>query len=265
MLASLRSLTTLYVFSPARIAHALDAVAQQLAQRGDPALERLARHVDDTLAHTRELGLLELRFASSQAQGRGRPDIMRVRVKLERALVGFRNAARATAAALDGDGTDHAVQARELLHECFPRGVQALRRCHLPDLLTAVDVIVAKAEEKHGSTIDMLGLRSLFDRILRLNRECWEVALEHRPPTVPFENVRRARELAQERLLQIVAMILGSFPLSTPEDIAARTALMHPILFHNEAIGAAIRRRRRDRARARKRAREDDAAAAASP
>jgi hypothetical protein len=59
-----------------------------------------------------------------------------------------------------------------------------------------------------------------------------------------FGTVKAARAQGQDLLLQTVAMIVGAFPKSTPDHVAARTALLSPIMRQNEAIRQYMRGRR---------------------
>jgi hypothetical protein len=61
---------------------------------------------------------------------------------------------------------------------------------------------------------------------------------------VDFGQVRAARAQGQAHLLEAVAMIIGKYPKSSAEDVAARVALLGPILQQNEAIRAYLKSRR---------------------
>jgi hypothetical protein len=61
---------------------------------------------------------------------------------------------------------------------------------------------------------------------------------------VAFGDVRAARIKGQDLLLEAMAMVIGRHHSGSPEDMAARSDLLGPILEQNDAIGVALKGRR---------------------
>jgi hypothetical protein len=111
------------------------------------------------------------------------------------------------------------------------------------DELSAVDSLLADLKGELAPAVEELGLSRLVKRLEMLTAD-YRAALSASDPSISFGVVRAARSKGQESLLQVVAIILGEFPLSSPEHVKARSALLAPILTQNEAIRQYLRGRR---------------------
>jgi hypothetical protein len=242
-LTTLHNIINLYSFSSGRIAFVLTKVREAIEQRNDPVLAPVLEHV--THAHTRAkaLRILELKFRSSRTRPRNGPNVAAIDARLDRALVAFRNAARAYVDSAGGEDDASAKLATALLNACFPDGVQALITSRFIDQLAGVDAMLAVIDAEHAHAIEDLRLDVHLERIVRLN-ETYRRAQGAEVTLIEYQEVREAREACYEMLLQVVVMILGRYPMNTHEHIEARTTVLASVLFHNEVIGELMRAQR---------------------
>jgi hypothetical protein len=112
------------------------------------------------------------------------------------------------------------------------------------DELAAVENILTAFDADLAPSVAELGLTRLAKRLAKLAVEYRSALDAPEPEVVRFGEIRAARAQGQQHLLQAVAQILGKHWRDTPEDVAARAALMAPILKQNEAIRQSLRTQR---------------------
>lgn len=171
------------------------------------------------------------------------PLLVEIDVKLDRAIVKLRDALQAHAGSGDIDEPEPAL-ARKMLDACFPRGVQALTQTTHVEEFSLVDALLGEIKKHHAESVKQLGLGAFVQRVGKLNEEYRAAQHASPPAAVDFSQVRAARQRGQEFLLEVVAMIMGRFLLPTTAHVAARQALLGPLLRQNEAIRAYLRSRR---------------------
>lgn len=191
--------------------------------------------IDEALDHdcmTRELDLVWMahrngRYAFKELQSCD--DLV------DTSLTGVRDGALSlTKGARPGDPI--ADKANYLLAEIFPAGVAAVTSLPCVDELAAVEVIVGKLQGELAPLVKELGLALQVKRVVDLVPEYRRI-IETRPHEVDFAEVRKAREQGQTYLVEIVAMSLGTYCKShDPDHVAARAALLEPVLEQQEAI-----------------------------
>lgn len=239
---ALSSLFSMYQFSTGRLLFALQGVDRALRDHDDDVGD-IGEHVTKAIRHSRTTRQLEAQFAASQNTPRTNPKAAAVDIKLDRALVALRDAAQAHVTSADDDA-EVAARASKLLVAIFPRGVQAVTQATFVEELSLVDGILAEIKAHHAETVKTLGLSLFVTRIAKLNDEYR--AAQQTPATAgtDFSAVRAARQRGQEFLLEITAMVIGRYPLQSAPHVAARQALLGPILTQHEAIGVYLRGRR---------------------
>lgn len=239
---SLGSLFNIYVLSTGRRLFAVQQVKKRAAERGCAAIEQRCALC---LEHDRTTRGLESRWLAQQnaAPLLEASATKRVDVLTDRALTSLRDGAEAQlAAAVPGDGLAEKVAA--FLLDLFPGGVAKVTSLPYVDELAAVDGIVEKLQGSLAPVAAELGLTRIADRLAQLAVEYRDALEADKPTAIDFGDVRAARARGQDLMLQVVAMIAGTYPDSTPEDTAARAALLAPILEQNEAVRLYLRSRR---------------------
>jgi hypothetical protein len=239
---ALSSLFSLYQFSTGRLLFALQGVDRAVREHDDD-LGDLGEHVAKAIRHSRTTRQLEAQFAASQNTPRTNPKAAAIDVKVDRALVALRDAAQAHVTAADDDA-EVAARASKLLLAIFPRGVQAVTQATFVEELSLVDGILAEIKANHADTVKHLGLSLFVTRLAKLNDEYRVAQQAPAAAGTDFSAVRASRQRGQELLLEVTAMVLGQYPLQSAAHVAARQALLGPILSQNEAIGVYLRGRR---------------------
>jgi hypothetical protein len=242
---ALASLLNLYDFSTGRRLFALQQVAKA-ALLAD--FKELAAHAHSAVKHDQSTRALETTWAATPAKPKGQAEVQKLDVLVDRALVSIRDTAQAQADGAEDDDEDDdeiAKKVETLLTAIFPKGVQAVTQLTFVDELAAVDGILAALKgKKLAPIVADLGLTRQVKRLTKLNAKYRTAQETPAASATSFGDVRGARAQGQEHLLQAVAMILGKYPQSTPEHIAARTSLLGPILKQNDAIRLYLRSRR---------------------
>jgi hypothetical protein len=155
-------------------------------------------------------------------------------------LSSLRDAAVAQATGAD-EGDPIIALSESFVRTVFPKGVIELTSLGFVDELAAVDNILAAFNTHLAPAVTELGLTRLAKRLAKLAIE-YRAALDAPDPTIiSFGAVRAARALGQQHLLQAVAQIVGKHWRDTPDDIAARAALLTPVLKQNDAIRESLR------------------------
>jgi hypothetical protein len=241
---SLDTFITLYRFTSGRVLFAMGQVVDA-AKSFDAGLGEIVEHAGSTIKQAKKTRATEGKYAQAQKTPKGNPKVGKLDVELDRSLVAFRNAAQAVIDNGPEDESDDGPQrAHSLLDAVFPRGVTAITQATHVDELSLVEGLLATIKQDHADTVAELGLDRYVKRVAKLAPQ-FKAALKEKPPVdVDSSQVRAARDRMQEMLLEVVAMIAGRFPRRTDEDIAARRALLGPILQQNAAVGQYIRTRR---------------------
>ena len=235
---SLQSLINLYVFSTGRRLFALAQVMKAASERSFPELEA---HCALCIKHDRNTRALETQWAAPVQRA---PLVQPIDVRADRTLVAIRDVAQSHA---DAEEEDEVLRAavRAMLTALFPEGVLAV--IHLPyvEQLSAMDGILETLKsKKFAGLVADLGLNRKVKQLAKQVAE-YRAALESpAPEVVGFDKVRVARAEGHDLLLQAVAMILGKHRTRSAEDVAARGALLGPILVQDEAIRVYLKNRR---------------------
>jgi hypothetical protein len=242
---ALSSLINLYAFSTGRRLFALRQVHKLAKQM---SLADLEAHTAAAIKHDHKTHEIELKWSAlqhaPQAATADPGKTKRIDAQVDRALTAIRDTAQAQIAGAEDDDKELAGQIEAVLKDLFPAGLQAVTTLPYVDELNAVDAIVGKLQGTYAALAGEIGLGRLVKRLAKLAAE-YRAAQEASAPSGPrFDDVRAARAEGQERLLQAVAMILGAYPKSSKEHLAARGALLDPILKQNEAIRQYLRARR---------------------
>lgn len=240
---SLTTFITLYSFSTGR---RLFAFRQLIALTQSPtySFPDLTTHLAAALDHDQQTRDLERRYAISPATSpKGLTEARRVDILVDRTLSSLRDAAVAQATGAD-EGDPIIAISESFVRTVFPKGVNDLTSLGFFDELAAVDNILAAFNAELAPAVAELGLTRLAQRLTKLAVE-YRAALDAPDPAiVSFGAVRAARAQGQQHLLQAVAQILGKHWSDAPGDVAARAALLAPVLKQNEAIRQSLRLQR---------------------
>jgi hypothetical protein len=237
---TLRALIKLYDFTTGRRLFALGLTRAAAKARG---LKSLVARCDAAIAHDTEVRALERRWSAAPADPTANPAARKIDTLVDRTIGALRDAALAQAQGAPADDPIHA-QVDAFVKRLFPNGVHAVTAAPFVEELQLVDEIVTLLQGELAPTVKELGLGKLTKRLADLAVQ-YRDALESPPPSVvTWGRVRAGRAEGQERMLEIVAMIMGQFHERTPQSNEARAELLGPILKQNDAIAAYLRSRR---------------------
>lgn len=237
---TLESLISLYAFTTGRRLFALRNVRAAAHTQG---FTELVKHCDTAIAHDLKTREIERRWAGEPAAGGGNPEAQRLDALVDKTLTAIRDHTVAQTQGAPSADPIHA-EAEALLKRIFPAGLAAVTSLPYIDELAAVDDIVTLFKGELASAVKDFGLVRLAKRLSDLAGD-YRDALESPPPSLlDWGKVRAARSEGQGLLLEAVAIILGKHHQRSAEGVAARMALLGPILQQNEAIGSYLRARR---------------------
>jgi hypothetical protein len=250
--SSLSALINLYVFPTGRRQFALAQVAGRAKARDFP---ELAKHCSAAITHDRECLSLERRWEGMVAESKGKaapappaagapPSAADVDPLVDRTLTAIRDHAVSQTAGAAPDDPIHATVAA-FLKTIYPAGVQEVTKLGFVEELAAVDIIVGLLQSKDlSAVVKDLGLGRLVKRLADLAVVYRAAQLAQPVGVLAFGDVRAAKLKGQDLLLEAVAMVIGKHHSSSPDDVAARSDLLGPILDQNDAIGLALKGRR---------------------
>lgn len=207
---------------------------------------RLVAHIDMAMEHDVHTRSLDNRWSwrGRTIYADGVPDIDG---KVDGVLTSIRDVGDAHARGM-AEGDEMAATAEHLLATIFPNGLTAVIKLPYVDQVAAVEIILAKLQNELAPAVRMLGLERKVARLASLTA-VYRQAIDQGPSELEFATVRAARELGHTYLLEMIAMVLGTYHDSRdPRHVLAREELLSPV-FEQMALAreANIRARRRSR------------------
>lgn len=230
----------LMAFSTGRRMFALRQVHSRAVVMGATAI---AARAALAIEHDRKTRRLDTLWVMHKAQPRGTSTIAELDGLADNLLSGLRDAAVAlTRGARSGDPLIAKVE--ELVGRIFPAGVVAVTSRPYVEQLAAMEEILDLLRGELAPLVVELGLGVLTGRLAMLIDQYRE-ALEARPVTLSFDEVRKSRAIGQRYLIEVVALILGTYCYhENPANETARRMLLEPVIAQNEAIRNYLRARR---------------------
>jgi hypothetical protein len=239
---SLGNLFNLYVFSTGRRMYAMGLTRQAALALGNAII---VSHIDEALAHDRITRMLDLRWAGRELLNRGNGKLKELDGLTDNTVTALRDGALLQTRGMHPRDRIHTT-VDAFLTDLMPGGVQSVTGLPYVEQISAVDTILARLQGPLAPMVQELGLNRQVDRLAAL-AVAYRAALDESNlggNGIAFEEVRKARELGQQYLMQLLALIVGGYYQETDEHRAARQALLAPILQQNEAIRAFLRARR---------------------
>lgn len=218
----------------------------QVAERArDMNHHELADHCHAAVDNEQQLRGYERRYRFEKKQP-VHPRLCELDPKIDRITGGIYRVAKEAAIL---DDVELAELAQRVIDELYPAGAAAVTQLPYTEQVHEVDSILRELQVP-GSlapAVLKLGLSPHVSQLATMNGE-FRAIVATLPLDVPtWDKVRARRAEAQERLLQTVAIIVGTYPGSSPEHVEARTKLLRPILDQEEAVYQFLRARRRVR------------------
>jgi hypothetical protein len=232
MEAELTSLIGLQTFSTGRRLRALRQALQVVEGRKDDRLETLLR---SAVEEERSVWALEQEGVLSGRTLSASLAVSKIDYQVDRALTAIQG--MLDAASRTADQSDPLLKRIFLLvRALFPKGLAVITTLPFPDELAEVERIVGLLRGPQAATAQELALERCVVRLEQLLPRYREAVAGITPDDRVLDRLRVARERGQRRMLQVVAVILGTYPEDTPEHRDARWALLQPILDQDEDV-----------------------------
>lgn len=242
MAITLQDLFNLNLFSTGRRIFALQQVIKKARELG---FERLVALIERAIARDRATFALEKDWRRQRVGLAPKPPRVRpIDLAIDRTLSAIYGVAKKTAKGADpADPIVAAIDA--FLRELFPTGLAGVVNLEVIEELPAVELILERLKGDLKPTADALGIGRLVDRLEALVGQYRTVIESPAPDALAFGDIRTARAAGQDLLLQVVAVALGEYHDSeNPEHVAAREALLAPVLEQNAIIRQYVSARR---------------------
>jgi hypothetical protein len=241
---SVRSLIGLYEFTPGRAIFCVQGTRKEATKRQlpdlvavcDVTLDASHKFFDATAAWER---------TKNVPKARGEGEAVALDPLLDKAVSGLYDGAANFSRSLSANH-DLSVLAQQFTRKAFPRGPAGITTLAFEDESVAVKNLLKRCDDPQdlGSFVAKLNLSPFVEEI-RARSVQFEAALRKTSPAeISWGKVKEAGAETQERLAELVVKIAGTYNLRTDEHIAARAALLGPIMEQNERIAQARKHRR---------------------
>jgi hypothetical protein len=246
--ATLSSFFRLRQFTTGRRVTAMtqvSAVAKRLAKTGLETGE-VRKIAQRTLRYDKKTAEVEAGWEQAKASGSRRDDMMsNIDADMDRSLTKFRDAIESRTFAMENEEDVKAVEA--MIHAAFPNGVATISNENYNDQFSKTKNMIATLKKDFGETIALAQAEPLLAAIEKKNERYGQVlaARGDGKEAVDFGMVRAARAKAQNSMLLLVARVFVDFPSDKKDDLAARGALLAPIIKQDDEIGAFLSAHRR--------------------
>ena len=240
----LKQLIPLMQFSTGQRLRILHRLRQRALEHG---FRELLPLIDRAIEREQRTQALENNWPGRSMRSPYTDQVVDIDAIVDQLLGGLRDVARGHIRGLPADDP-MAVMCEHFLTEVFPNGLQAVVSLPFVDQVAAVEVIVGKLGGELADTVRALGLEQKRERLAELTVEYRRLVDEIRSE-MRFTDIREARALGHELLRQIIVMVLGRFhDAADPDHLAARDALLAPLIIQLDETRARARARRRNRA-----------------
>ncbi|MEM9462392.1 MAG: hypothetical protein AAGF11_50050 [Myxococcota bacterium] len=238
MESTLDNLLNLVTLTSDRRIHALEGAHEAAVQLGE--LDALVARIDAALEQEREIGELDRRWNRSTGTPAD-PSVASPMSLLDNETDQLLTSIRDTLDAYQHgaqQGTTQQVDAAHFVSVVFPKGVGAITSLPYVQKVAAVERVLQTVNHELSHLSTAFGLVPLNDRLRTLVGEQKE-AIDHEPEVLEFATVEAARLRGQHNLLEVVAIILGTFHRhADPDHARAREALLRPILAQDQELRA---------------------------
>lgn len=238
--ASFESVIDMYVLSTGRRIHAL---RQCRAVAEEANLPEIVKLIDRALKHDMKTRELDLMWGNSTAKQKDDGALRVCDAKLDRLITATRDIPLSHIAGSEPKDP-LALKVNAFVQDVFPAGVTAITSLPYVDQLTATEALIAKLKGQHAGLMKELGMTELVQKLTATSSEYAALQNAVVKGSLNFQDVRAARARGQRYLLQVVAMVSGTFFEDNEKHNHMRATLLRPILEQNDFIRAAQRARR---------------------
>ena len=238
----LRTIITMYIFTIGRREWTLRAIAE-ICQKKYPDFTELAE-ISSTNAdyekETRELikGLASAKFGPSN------PELVRLDPRIDNLMTVIRDRALEHGRTFGGEDKELATK---FVKEIFPRGVADIASKPWAEQVNKVDTVINQMKTTQTEAVSEMKLIRHLGQLETFQAEFKEELKKAPPKTITQNEIRARKKEGQERLLEVVAYIIGKFWSRSDEHVEHRSTLLAPVIKQNEELRAYYKRRRKPR------------------
>jgi|GEM_PF-2841559 len=136
--------------------------------------------------------------------------------------------------------------AQNLASEMFPRGLTHVTMMSFPEELEAVSKLLVRLRPDGdlAAAVTQLSLQPFVASLDALTGD-FRTELDKTPEVEgpSWDQIRAARAQAHARLIELIAVTLGTFPGTDEDSASKRTAILEPIVVQQRALAALYRTR----------------------
>ena len=197
----------------------------QLAMRR--GLTEIVELADQALIHDRETVALDSRWEHRNTDQMFASDVSALGNLVDPVLTSIRDIAWSHVQA-----TPPASALRQrvdgMLGDLFPPDQASVRSLPFVEQVTTTEFVLSRLQTVHASLIDELGLRARVMYLAEL-ATAYRAAVD-RGRSLAFSQVQTMREQGKKLLLELVALVLGTFrDMSDPAQVTTRADLLAPV------------------------------------
>lgn len=241
-LIHINELFTMLRLTPGRRVVAMRKIRALLEPRNLPAV---ITYIERAIAHDHDAREVYLAWTGrDDGQFRFTPRLPQIDNRLDHTITSIRDMSLAQIkGALPGDPLIFQVEG--FLTALFPAGVQAITSLPYSEEIVAAEALLAKLRGPLAETAADLGLVRQIARMEELV-VAYRAEIDASARTVSFDQVRYATLRGHAYMLEVIAMILGTYHDSdNPAHVTARRELLTPIFEQIEIVRAYRRTRRK--------------------
>lgn len=245
MFIQLDDYVTMYQLPSGRAVHAGRKVAAA-ARAGDVA--SIVTRADAFLAAANATHDLELRYRRAQSTPQYGPGAAALDARIDRALGALDRMVSGYAELADDPETPPQVSAAatKLSAELFPRGVTYITLMSYAEEYEAVRKLVARlgGAGDLSAAVSALSLEPFVASLTKLNA-AFGAELDRAPKVdgPSWDQIRASRAMTHARALELVAVVLGTYPDADDASATQRTAILAPLMVQQRALAALYRSR----------------------
>lgn len=187
----------------------------------------LVAHIDKAYAYEIKVRDLEEQWLSQKGLGVS-SDLRPYDNALDRSLTGFAKYCESFQHGMDEDNPTY-IAASRISNAAFPNGVLAITRLPYVDELSSVEALLKKlSKDEYKDALTKLNMSLMLNNIKTKYQEFYDAYNNVKSQSVNYGDVKAARTQGQQYLVQMVAIILGTF-YNDEDHVAKRQRLLTPL------------------------------------
>lgn len=241
---SVRDLFTMYEHTPGSLLFGLKGVRAAAVKRDLPQIVAACDKATNAAQQYYNTNAAWER-TKNQPKSKGEGDAVALDPLVDRGVTGMQDAAYVPVRSLP---KEHplAVAGRAFLQKALPNGAEGITKLAHAEELVAVQQLIVRCDDPKDLKphVQTLGMSALVENLRELSVRFEGALRQPARGETSWDKVKATSVEAQECMLELVAKIVGTFNLRTPEHIEARAEMLFPIIEQDDRIAEARKQRR---------------------